>query len=266
MKKIAFLFIPILLLGGCQKDFNNVVDSQAGSYGVVSVNDFKVFTYSPQDSLIPFHIKFTSSTDIKSVSLDIFSPDGNQINAGPVQMYDDGNLSGQGDSKANDNTYSTLYPFEKSFAIGNYQVKFRVTDKYDNTSLAAIQTFRYENAQKNVAPVISDLTAPDTVAIGSEDTYIFLSVAVSDSNGLNDIASVFFNSFIPPDGHPSSQNPFSLNDNGDSGDKVAGDGIYSLTVVLPPQGVTKGTYRWEFQAKDRSGALSNKIIHNIVIK
>ncbi len=266
MKKITFLFIPLLLLGGCQKDFNNVVDSQVGAFSVVSVNDFKVFTYSPQDSLVPFRITFSSSSDIKSVSLDIYSPDDDQINADPVQMADDGNLTGQGDVKANDNTYSTLYPFEKSFAIGNYQVKFWITDKNDNTSLAAIQTFSYENSQKNVAPVISDLTAPDTATIGSDNTYIFLSVAASDSNGANDIASVFFNSFIPPDGHPSSQNPFSLNDNGDNGDKVAGDGIYSVTVVLPPQGVTKGTYRWEFQARDRSGELSNKIIHNIVIQ
>ena len=54
-------------------------------------------------------------------------------------------------------------------------------------------------------------------------------------------------------------------DNGTNGDQTSGDGIYSLIIELPPTGVTKGVYRWEFQARDHGKKLSNKIIHNIVI-
>ena len=50
------------------------------------------------------------------------------------------------------------------------------------------------------------------------------------------------------------------------GDAIAGDGIYSQIISLPPTGVTKGTYRWEFQAQDREKKTSNIIIHNIVVK
>ncbi|MDR3668143.1 MAG: hypothetical protein P4L35_14975, partial [Ignavibacteriaceae bacterium] len=61
--------------------------------------------------------------------------------------------------------------------------------------------------------------------------------------------------------------PFYMYDDGrpEHGDAVAGDGIYSLIISLPP-GTTKGTYRWEFQAQDREKKTSNIIIHNIVVK
>lgn len=117
-----------------------------------------------------------------------------------------------------------------------------------------------------VAPVISNLVAPDTVTIGGDTTKIFLSVTVSDENGLSDINSVYFNSYIPPDGHPSSANPIKMYDDGTHGDQKAGDGIYSTYVVLPPTGVPHGTFRWEFFAQDKNGLLSNKISHNIVVQ
>jgi hypothetical protein len=50
-----------------------------------------------------------------------------------------------------------------------------------------------------------------------------------------------------------------------SGDLIAGDGIYGLKISLPKT-TTIGTYRFEFQAMDRSFDYSNVIIKNIVIK
>jgi hypothetical protein len=47
-----------------------------------------------------------------------------------------------------------------------------------------------------------------------------------------------------------------------SGDAVKGDGIYSLTVGYP---TLPGTYRFEFQALDRSNAFSPKIVHLIQV-
>jgi hypothetical protein len=61
-------------------------------------------------------------------------------------------------------------------------------------------------------------------------------------------------------------------DDGDPnhGDAIAGDGIYSSIVKLPSKQsnppVPLGTFRWEFQAKDRENKTSNIIIHYIVIK
>ena len=49
------------------------------------------------------------------------------------------------------------------------------------------------------------------------------------------------------------------------GDQVAGDGIYSLLIQISSTN-DKGTYRLEFQAKDRGGKLSNIINHNLLIQ
>ena len=54
-------------------------------------------------------------------------------------------------------------------------------------------------------------------------------------------------------------------DDGTNGDITANDGIYSLVIILPPSGVTLGTYRLEFQAEDRGNKVSNPIIHYVVV-
>jgi len=90
-----------------------------------------------------------------------------------------------------------------------------------------------------------------------------LSIKATDPDGQSDIQKVFFNSYRP-DGSPSTGNPFQMFDdgnfNGQSGDSEAGDGIYSLTVQLPTT-TQRGTYRFVFQATDRSGAQSNEVSH-----
>jgi len=88
-------------------------------------------------------------------------------------------------------------------------------------------------------------------------------VQVSDPNCIADLKRVFFNTFLP-NGNPSSGNPFVMRDDGKEGDVVADDSRYSLTIQITAQNAT-GTYRFEFQAEDKKGALSNKITHNITV-
>jgi hypothetical protein len=49
------------------------------------------------------------------------------------------------------------------------------------------------------------------------------------------------------------------------GDLAAGDGTYSLIITLPSTTQT-GTYRFEFQAFDRSNEGSAKVIHQVTVK
>jgi hypothetical protein len=51
---------------------------------------------------------------------------------------------------------------------------------------------------------------------------------------------------------------------GISGDDIAGDGIYSIIIQLPPN-TQKGKYRFEFQAIDKSNASSNILTHYIYV-
>jgi len=266
MKKYLIFLIP-LFLWGCSNKNNEVVDTGITNYQVTSVSSFPDFLFVPGDSAIVASITLNSSAGIKSVFANIIDPDENILNSSPVNLYDDGNVALHGDLTKGDNIFSNKYPFSQLYINGRYTIQYYIVNSTDNEVLVAEHNFIYNNNVADIAPVVSNLVAPDTVTISSDTIHINLSIQVADSNGLHDIDIVFFNSFLPS-GNPSSQNPFLMFDDGNSvhGDAVAGDGIYSQIISLPPSGVTKGTYRWEFQARDREKKTSNIIIHNIVVQ
>jgi len=271
MKKIVFSYSALILFSlsvfwGCEKDFDNVVDFENSSYLVDSVNSFTSFRYVLGDSIVTLRIKFISVDGIKNVYADVYSSAESKLNANPLSLLDNGNIA-NGDIQQGDKVYSNRLPLSRYYPNGGYRVEYFVTDEKDQTKKISVHYFNYNNGQSNVPPVLSNLIVPDTVAIQTDTSYISLSVDVTDENGLEDIEFVFFNSFIPPDYHPSESNPIRMYDNGiGGGDKVFNDGTFSAIVKLPPQGVSTGTYRWEFQARDRSKALSTKLIHYIVVR
>lgn len=262
MKKIIPLVL-LLILPGCEKKYDTVIDTSSYTYRVTSVKTFPVYKYAVGDSLLTLNIGFNSSENIIAVYFDLYSSANKKLNSAPVQMFDSG-FEEHGDDVKGDNIFSNKFPLSQSDPNGIYEVRYFVSDKSASTNQVATIQFRYDNSQENVPPVISNLIAPDSVALSDTGAVpIFISVDAFDENGPGDIELVFFNSFLP-NGSPSSGNPFIMYDDGTNGDIVAGDGTYSLVVGLPPT-AAKGTYRWEFQARDRTKTLSNKIIHNIVV-
>ncbi len=262
MKKIIPLFL-LILFAGCEKKFDTVIDTSSFTYRVTSIKSFPVYKYAIGDSLLTLNIGFNSSDNITAVYFDIYSSARKKLNSAPVRMFDSG-LEEHGDEVKGDNIYSNKFPLSQSDPNGMYEVRYFVSDKSASTNQVATIQFMYDNSQENVPPVISNLVAPDSAALGATAAVpIFLSVDAFDENGADDIELVFFNSFLP-NGSPSSGNPFVMYDDGTNGDIAAGDGTYSLVVGLPPT-AAKGTYHWEFQARDRTKTLSNQIIHNIVI-
>ncbi|RKY99911.1 MAG: hypothetical protein DRQ13_01410 [Ignavibacteriae bacterium] len=251
MRKFGLLLIP-LLFWGCDKTFENVIDVTQENYQVTSVSPTGSFVYNPGDSLITIRINFTSASEVSDVSFDMIASDGSLLNSSPVPLFDN-----------DDNRFTNQFPMSEYYPNGIYDIKYYAIGQTRANALVAWGTFNYDNGQTNIAPVISNIVAPDTAVIGV-DTTIFVSVDVHDDNGLNDIDVVFFNSFLP-DSTPSSGNPFIMFDDGTNGDLVPGDGTYSLIVELPSSGVARGTYRWEFQAMDRGGKSSNIIIHFLEI-
>ena len=266
MNKYLIFLIP-LFLWGCSKKYDVVIDSGITNYQVTNVNSFNDTLFVPGDSSIVVTISLNSSGGFKSIYFNIIAPDGELLNSTPVPLFNDGNDLLHGDASKEDNIFSNKYPFSQSFLNGKYTIQYYIINSSDKAALVAEHSFIYNNNITDVPPVVFNLVAPDTVTITSDTTHISLSIHAADSNGLKDIEFVFFNSFLP-NGNPSSQNPLLLFDDGISthGDAVAGDGIYSQIISLPPTGVTKGTYRWEFQARDREKKTSNIIIHNIVVK
>ncbi|OGU98770.1 MAG: hypothetical protein A2315_14705 [Ignavibacteria bacterium RIFOXYB2_FULL_35_12] len=262
----GFLIYIFITFWGCEKGFDSLVDQNLALYQVTGVRTIDSVRYIPNDSLVLITITFNQSTDLRSVFTDIYASDGSKLNQNSFNLLDNGKAA-NGDFVAGDNTYSNKFPLSQFYPNGTYIIKYYAEDKNNSVKQVAIQNFKYDNGQANIAPILSNLAAPDSAKLDTIKTLIFLSVDAEDQNGQNDIESVFFNSFIPPIGNPSSNNPFIMYDDGTNGDQASGDGIYSLIVELPPPPVVvvKGTYRWEFQARDRGKKLSNKIIHSIVI-
>jgi hypothetical protein len=250
MKKLLFLVIPILFWG-CEKTYDNIIDVVTENYQVTFVShptslDLK----NPGDSLLSARIKFTRLSQLQQVFFDVIASDNSVLNPVPIEMFD-----------ISDNLFSAQFILKREYPNGKYILNFTAKGSTGESKLVATSSFDFNNGQDNFPPVISNLVAPDTVAIGSDTTFIQLTIDAEDGNGLNDLEFVWFDSYLP-NGNPSSQNPIAMYDDGtNGGDVTAGDGKYSSIVILPPTGVARGSYRWEFRARDRSGTLSNLITH-----
>lgn len=117
----------------------------------------------------------------------------------------------------------------------------------------------------NARPQLLSAMAPDTVRVGE---FLVLKASVNDSDGLGDIASVFYFS-RRPDGVLANQgNPIQMYDDGGanvlSGDEIAGDGIYSFRAQVPTTTLL-GTFTYTFYARDRFSAQSDSLVRQTVI-
>ena len=144
----------------------------------------------------------------------------------------------------------------------NYLFRFSAFDLLENKSKPVVRKFYLERTASNDPPQVLSVSAPDTVSKSGETNFL-ITAEVTDPQGLQDITQVVLNSF-KPDGSPSVGNPFFLRDDGIGGDVMADDGTYSIRVGFD-QSNTSGTYRFEIHAKDKTGAVSNTVIHLITL-
>jgi hypothetical protein len=182
------------------------------------------------------------------------------ISAG--ELRDDGNAP---DQSKGDNSFTVRATLQiRRVQIGTFIVEVSgvSAEGYkSNTTLSPLNVYR-----GNHPPVVSDLVAPDTIKLGNETQLLLVSIRAADADGLADISKVIFNSFRP-DNSASGGNPFVMYDDGLSshGDVKAGDGIHSLLISLPAS-TQVGTYRFEFQAYDRSNQPSNVVVLRLTVR
>lgn len=142
----------------------------------------------------------------------------------------------------------------------------------------------------NSSPKITQITMPDSVTVGalpSPDSTFLVTAAVSDSDGIDDIASVRFLSRKPDGTYANCGSTIPLFDDGNenivfppnirSGDAVVGDGVFSIRVRLvsysinrcPPPDTAytqRGNYTFIFFAIDKSDAESDSATQIIKVK
>ena len=117
--------------------------------------------------------------------------------------------------------------------------------------------------RRNSRPKLSNLVAPDTLLRPtSGNKFILLTLAASDSDGYSDINEVFLKRILP-----SQTGAIDMFDDGDevaTGDKIAGDGIFSRILRIDSTAIL-GDQTFLFQALDNSSALSDSLVHTITI-
>jgi hypothetical protein len=264
---IVFVAAILTVLGGCEDRHRGIVDPDGFP---PFIRAFRIIPDSVSlNTLTPINGQYAITLICQG---QVSDPDG-LSSIGPVvaDLIAPGggdpllSISLSGDSTAGDDRYfSGQFRFSVTKTdIGAYHVQLRATD---NRGLAGNSISRRLMIWRtNAAPVLSNLVAPDTVYLPVNDSLLIpMSVAVFDSNGLGDVQEVFFRSLNSSD--PTKK--YYLQDNGDQrvyGDRIAGDGIYSIIIVLYPTS-TKKTYQFAFQAIDASSDTSATLMHSITVK
>lgn len=219
------------------------------------------------DQVVPFVISIKaydpdSSDAISRVTYQILGPTITQL-AEEGTLNDNG---ANGDDLAGDGIYSikTTTAFA-NWKFGEYHLIIQAYDTRQKSSESIYVILPWAKTEIGQAPKILAITAPDTIQLpASGDQSLILAASVTDPDDNRDVREVFFNTF-KPDGSPSGGNPFKMYDDGTSGDVTANDYIYSLQIFIAAQN-SPGNYRFEFQAKDYSDLISEKVIHIITVK
>jgi hypothetical protein len=185
---------------------------------------------------------------------------------GGVLLFDDGIAP---DSSLHDNIFSGIVQFSLTRAqVGRYQLRVTAVDLQgarSNSPSGQVQLTR-----RNSPPALFNLEAPDSVTRPLTGNLLFgMSIAATDSDGLADVSEVYFRSltsstperkiFLYDDGGVTPPNGVS------SGDRLAGDGIFSVIVQLPFD-VAAGTRIFAFQARDTFGDTSATLNHPLIVR
>lgn len=270
LRKLISIISLVLFIYSCDDIPSDVIEQGIVENNVLSINAPTSFFYSQADSLLDVSIQFQDVNTITNVWIKISSINGDIIITENYELFDNGNIQQNGDNQTGDKIFSNKVPVSKKYSNGKYIIDFFIEDNIrvspDNISKVGVHIFEYNNNQINYPPVISNLSIP---LIANRGVAFVFSVKADDQNGLIDLAQVYFKLYRPDGTLVDPQNGFDyflMVDNGDPilGDQTANDGVYSFKNLFGTTAQT-GTWKFEFQAKDRSNMLSNLIIHNMSV-
>jgi len=219
------------------------------------------------DKIIPFVIQVRAEDEdtddyIQKVTYQILGPTISDL-AQEGELLDDGSA---GDQTAGDGIYTIETTTEfASWKFGSYHFFITAFDSKQKASESFFTVVPWAKQELGVASELFNLSAPDTIVRpATGDKSILLTIEASDPDHNNDVKEVFFYSKKPNGEYANSGNPFKLYDDGLSGDATAKDNIFSLIIWITSAN-DLGNYVFEFQARDYSDLISNKIIHTITV-
>jgi len=268
-------FALLTALAGCEKTDLGLVDNVGQppflKHSALLPDSVRLTSITPVNGLYAVSVTIQTSISIAaggdrnvSVTATAIPPTGTDPVA-QTPLHDD---AVQPDVTAGDNVYSghMVFSIPKTGA-GPYVVSVRAIDGKGLASNAINKTLFV--LRNNSAPVLSDLTAPDTVSLPAGGTLsIKMTVKATDADGELDIREVYFHSL---DSSDPTRKFFLLDDGGTvSGDAMRDDGMYTITVQLvdnpPPAPSVRKTYRFAFQALDAFGDTSATLLHPLTVR
>jgi len=278
MKKLTFfalMFLASFLFLSCEKEKSGLIDSKLTGPLITSaflrdvalnldtttsgaVTRLSSDLYQVTDS---FSVRVTDDNGLQSitqVTYRVYLPGSTDyVTSGPLNR-------GNTDSSAV--TYNRQFSFILGRNdIGTYKVEAVASDQFNlssNTEQTSLIVSR-----RNSIPQVTGADVPDTVTLAAGATVLItMTATVADSDGAGDITEVYFYSLNSTD--PTHK--FALLDDGDtyglSGDALAGDGIYTITVGLSDHPGVRKTYAFEFHAQDKAGAVSPPLTKYLTVK
>ncbi len=167
----------------------------------------------------------------------------------------------QGDALANDGIYSRNTVLNRIDSLdGRLIIKYEL---YNETQL--IQTaFDTLELFANLPPEIIEITMPDTIVrpqTGTKD--LIITLKADDPNGVHDVVSAYFQ--VQNNTSGAWSNDFPMNDAGEAGDLVAGDGIFSSGLQISSQNSAATNY-FRFRVKDTAANFSDWALDSVVVR
>jgi hypothetical protein len=135
-------------------------------------------------------------------------------------------------------------------------------DIYQNVSDTLSSTFTVVDGERGSPPMLYECSLSDTLNADSLG-HVFMSIRVEDSQGLDDIDSVFFQIYQPLSPVPFFQSQ--MWDQGQAGDLIPGDGIFTFQGNLEDTLKSRGVHAFRFQAADQSGLFSDARVKEVFI-
>jgi hypothetical protein len=243
----AIFTISLVFWAGCTKDFSNVVEESSPVYSINYIKSLPDTALTKKDTL-SLEVGFSSTNKPSSINVEF-------VTSSQVQL-----------STTLTQTSSTSNCFGKAVAgstvpSGQYEVNYFVSnDDGSNTTLG--KQYIIIRKWDNSVPVIDTVFADDTITVSSSTQTAYLYAKVGDADGLSDVSQVYYY-VVKSSG--DTVGPYTLADDGTNPDQTAGDGIFTSGLTIYSNAI-KGTYRFDFQAKDKSGAVSTIKSHYITLK
>ena len=258
LKYFYLIIITGILLTSCEKNDNSIIDPIL-HFPVIDSAYISPTTFDTSNIHITAYCHVSSVDPVQKVTANVYNSSNAQVAS--ITMSGDAN-----------NNFNGIINFSMDCRlIGQYRVEFIALTNANLNSNTFPKNFNVINSH-NHKPYIISLISPDSLQLPSGvggDTVrsAFLQLQTNDTDGICDLNQAWFNAF-KPDGSPSTGNPFTMYDDGNSlpphCDTVANDGKFSLLIYLF-YGTTPGTYTFKYNVEDKSLSISDTLVHHIYV-